>query len=88
MVRIRLISWEKIYVLPPTQPNPNIPKIRVQIYVTDYNQLLEIDADWSDIVATRKANIVAAVKATLQALYDDTKGEYDYDPATNTLTKV
>lgn len=88
MVRIRLISWEKIYVLPASQPNPNIPKIRVKIFVTDYNEVLEIDADWSDIAATRKANAVTAVKATLKALYDDVKGEYEYNPATDTLTKV
>lgn len=87
-MRIRLISWEKIFVLPTSQPNPNVPKIRVNIFVTDYNTQLEIDADWSDVPATRKANAVAAVKATLQALYDDTKGEYEYNPTTNTLTKV
>lgn len=87
-MRIRLISWEKIFVLPPTQPNPNIPKIRINIFVTDYNTQLEIDADWSDVAATRKANVVTAVKAALQNLYDDTKGEYDYNPTTNTLTKV
>lgn len=88
MVKIRLISWEKVYVLPASQPNPNIPKIRVKIFVTDYNEMLEVDADWSDTPATRRANVVAAVKGTLQALYDDTKGEYEYNPTTNTLTKI
>lgn len=88
MVRIRLISWEKVYVLPASQPAPNIPKIRVKIFVTDYNEVLEVDADWSDNASTRKANAVSAVKQALQALYDDMKGEYEYNPTTNTLTKV
>lgn len=88
MVRVRLISWEKVYVLPATQPNPNVPKIRIKIFIIDYNELIEVDADWSDIPATRKMNTMAAVKATLQALYDDTRGEYEYDPTTNMLTKV
>ena len=88
MVRVRLIGWEKVYVLPASQPAPNIPKIRVKIFVTDYNEVLEIDADWSDIATQRKSNAVQAVKQTLQALYDAVKGEYEYDPATDTLTKV
>ena len=88
MVRVRLIGYEKVYVLPASQPAPNIPKIRVKIFVTDYNEVLEIDAEWSDIAATRKANVVQAVKEALKALYDEVKGEYEYNPMTNTLTKV
>ena len=88
MVRVRLIGYEKVYVLPASQPNPNIPKIRVKIFVTDYNEALEIDADWSDNAATRKANVVKAVKQTLAALYDEVKGEYEYDPNTGTITKA
>ena len=88
MVRVRLIGWEKVYILPASQPNPNVPKIRVKIFVTDYNEVLEIDADWSNNAAQRKANAVQAVKQTLKALYDEVKGEYEYDPATDTLTKV
>ena len=88
MVRVRLIGYEKVYVLPASQPAPNIPKIRVKIFVTDYNEALEIDADWSDNTAQRKANAVQAVKQTLQALYDEVKGEYEYDPKTDTLTKI
>jgi len=88
MVRVRLIGWEKVYVLPASQPNPNIPKIRVRIFVTDCNEVLEVDADWSDDAVTRKANAVEAVRQTLQGMYDAVKGEYEYDPATNTLTKI
>lgn len=88
MVRVRLISWEKVYVLPASQPNPNIPKIRIRIFVTDYNELIDVDADWSNNAAQRKANAVQAVKDTLQALYDDVKGEYEYDSTANTLTKI
>lgn len=88
MVRVRLIGWEKVYVLPASQPNPNIPKIRIKIFVTDYNEALEVDADWSDVAATRKANVVKAVKQTLASLYDEVKGEYEYDPSTGTITKA
>lgn len=88
MVKIRLVSWEKIFVLPPSQPAPNIPKIKVTIFVTDYNQLLEVDADWAETPAQRKQNVAQAVKTALANLYDDTKGEYDYNPTTGTLTKV
>lgn len=88
VVRVRLVGWEQVFVLPPAQPAPNIPKVRVKIFVTDYNEILEIDADWSENPAQRKANAVAAIKTTLKTLYDEVKGEYEYDPVTDTLTKV
>ena len=88
MVRVRLIGYEKVYVLPASQPAQNIPKIRVKIFVTDYNEVIELDADWSNNAAQRKTNAAQAVKQTLKALYDEVKGEYEYDPTTNTLTKV
>lgn len=87
MVRVRLMDWKKIYVLPATA-DPNIPKCWVQLYVVDYNEVIEVQADWSDNVPTLKTNIVAKVKEKLGNMYDDTRGEYDYNPVTNTLSKV
>jgi len=87
-MKIRLVEYGKVYVLPETQNKPNIPMVRAKIFVADYNTELEIDVAWSDNVATRKASVVSAAKTALHSLYDEIKGEYNYDPATGTLTKM
>lgn len=90
VLKIRLMEVRKDYVFPPTQPNPNIPKIYLKLYIQDYQSEVEVYADWSDNAGTRKANVVTAVKNALDALVDaeGIKGEWTYDYATKTLTRV
>jgi len=90
VLTVRVMEVRKDYVLPDTQPNPNIPKVYLRLYVIDYQLEIEIYADWSNDPTTRKNNVVTAVKSTLDELIDaqGIRGEWTYNYNTKVLTRV
>ena len=92
VLSIRVMETRKDFVAPPVQTGntPNVAKVYLKLYIEDYQQEIEVYADWSDNATTKKTNIDIAIKKALDTYIDpeNIKGKYTYDEKAKVLTKV
>jgi len=84
-----LLDTHRGFKHPPVQGDPNVPYIAIRIYVEEFMEALQLEADWSSDPVVRRQNVMAAVKDALRALIESGDKEYfQYDYDTDSLARV